>query len=174
MTRPSGVRVTWLGHSTFKISSAPGKILLIDPWLSNNPPCPAEHKSQRGLDLILMTHGHFDHFEDAVGLAREHRPAVVANFEICQYWVSEGVANTRPINKGGSQALEGVRATMVPAPLWDVSRTDRHRGGPSGFDPGSSGYRDHLPESGRDLGPDPGHRMTRSRLSSQISMTLER
>jgi L-ascorbate metabolism protein UlaG (beta-lactamase superfamily) len=115
MTRPSGIQVTWLGHSTFKITSASGKTLLIDPWLANNPACPAEHKSQRGLDLMLLTHGHFDHFEDAVGLAREHRPAVVANFEICQYLESEGVGNTRPMNKGGSQDVEGIRVTMVPA-----------------------------------------------------------
>src|SRR5262249_55573021 len=81
----------------------------------NNPSCPDEHKSQPSLDLMLLTHGHFDHFEDAVRLAREHRPAVIANFEICQFLESEGVGNTHPMNKGGSQTVQGTRVTMVPA-----------------------------------------------------------
>ena len=32
-----GVRVTWLGHSTFKIDRTAEKTLLIDPWVMNNP-----------------------------------------------------------------------------------------------------------------------------------------
>src|SRR5713101_5247855 len=64
MSSPAGIQVTWLGHSTFKIVSAGGKTLVIDPWLDNNPSCPADKKSFENLDLILLTHGHFDHFDD--------------------------------------------------------------------------------------------------------------
>jgi L-ascorbate metabolism protein UlaG (beta-lactamase superfamily) len=39
----------------------------------------------------------------------------VANFEICQYLQSEGVQKTLPMNKGGTQSVEGIQVTMVPA-----------------------------------------------------------
>ncbi len=115
MNQAGGVQLTYLGHSTFKIVSARGRTLVIDPWLKHNPSCPADQKSFPKLDLMLLTHGHFDHFEDAVALAREHRPRVVANFEICQYLEMEGIGNTQAMNKGGSQILDGIRVTMVPA-----------------------------------------------------------
>jgi len=123
MNSPAGIRVTWLGHSTFKIVSAGGKTLVIDPWLNNNPSCPADKKSFENLDLILLTHGHYDHFDDALELARKHRSRVVANFEICQYLEMEGVAETRAMNKGGSQVIEGISVTMVHAAHTSSVRT---------------------------------------------------
>lgn len=115
MKSTSGIQVTWLGHSTFKIISAKGKTVVVDPWLGNNPSCPADHKTFDHVDLLLLTHGHFDHFEDALDLGRRCHPRVVANFEICQYLESEGISDTRAMNKGGSQSVEGMRVTMVPA-----------------------------------------------------------
>ena len=115
MGESSGIRVTYLGHSTFRILSARGKTLLVDPYLANNPACPQDLKSVSRLDVMLLTHGHFDHFEDAPALARALQPKVVANFEICQFLEQEGVSGTLPMNKGGSQVVEGIRITMVPA-----------------------------------------------------------
>jgi len=109
------VRITWLGHAGLRIVSPGGKTLLIDPWLKNNPSCPQELKVPSKADLLLLTHGHFDHFEDALEIARSHDPKVVANFEICQYLQSEGVQKTLPMNKGGTQSVEGIQVTMVPA-----------------------------------------------------------
>jgi len=115
MNPPSGIKITWLGHSTFKILSPQKKTLLIDPWLNNNPACPAGMKKIDSLDVMVLTHGHFDHFEDALALARALKPKVVANFEICQYLESEGVERTCAMNKGGTQTVDGIRFTMVPA-----------------------------------------------------------
>ena len=115
MSPSPGIRITWLGHSTFKIVSARGKTVVIDPWLANNPACPSGMKNLQDLDLMILTHGHFDHFEDAVALGRALKPKVVANFEICQYLEMEGVTGTCPMNKGGTQEVEGIRVTMVAA-----------------------------------------------------------
>jgi L-ascorbate metabolism protein UlaG (beta-lactamase superfamily) len=115
MSETSGIRITYLGHSTLRILSVRGKTLLLDPYLANNPACPPSLKSVPQLDILLLTHGHFDHFEDAVRLARALKPKVVANFEICQFLEQEGITGTVPMNKGGSQTVEGIRVTMVPA-----------------------------------------------------------
>ena len=77
MSPSPGIQVTWLGHSTFRIVSARGKTVVLDPWLANNPACPSGMKTLHNLDLMILTHGHFDHFEDAVALGRELRPKVV-------------------------------------------------------------------------------------------------
>jgi len=110
-----GVKITWLGHATFKIVSPGGKTILIDPWVMGNPACPDSLKTFDGLDLMLITHGHFDHMGDAVELATRHRPQVVAAYEICVWLESKGVANTLGMNKGGTQTIDGIKVTMVKA-----------------------------------------------------------
>jgi len=62
-----------------------------------------------------VTHGHFDHIHDAVPLAQQFSPEVVAIFEICSWLESKGVKNTRAMNKGGSQKTGDVTVTMVHA-----------------------------------------------------------
>ena len=108
------VQITWLGHSTFEVLLPDGKVLLIDPWIDGNPSHPAEHSLTR-VDLLLITHGHSDHFNDAVSVARRFQPQVVAIFEICQWLGSKGVENLAPMNKGGSQKVGGVTVTMTQA-----------------------------------------------------------
>ncbi len=108
------IHITWLGHSTFKIEHS-GKVILIDPWVMNNPSCPDALKKFKHIDLMLCTHGHFDHIGDAVQLAKEHDPTVVGIFELCAWLGKKGVKKTSPMNKGGSQTVEGVRITMVHA-----------------------------------------------------------
>ena len=58
MLRTAGNRITWLGHSTIQITTSNGKIILIDPWVEENPSFPASMKNFPRIDLILATHGH--------------------------------------------------------------------------------------------------------------------
>ena len=63
---------TWLGHSTFIIDLPNGKRILTDPWLEN-PKCPeafTKPESLAPIDLILTSHGHFDHIGTAVAASR--------------------------------------------------------------------------------------------------------
>ncbi|MEE8152693.1 MAG: metal-dependent hydrolase [candidate division NC10 bacterium] len=107
--------ITWYGHSTFKVVSPKGVHILIDPWVMGNPVCPDSLKKVDRIDLMLITHGHFDHMADATALAKTHNPKVVAIFEIAAFLQSRGVENTLPMNMGGTQQVNGIKVTMVQA-----------------------------------------------------------
>lgn len=109
------VAITWLGHATFSIATPGGKTVLIDPWIEGNPACPESLKKVEQVDLMLITHGHFDHIADAVTIGRRLNPKVVAAFETCLWLESKQVANTMPMNKGGTQTIDGIKITMVHA-----------------------------------------------------------
>src|SRR5438132_5318695 len=112
----NGVQITWLGHATFKITSPQGKVILIDPWTQGNPACPAEHKQIDHLDLMLVSHGHFDHAGDAVSVAKAAKPgSVVAIVELAGWLQSKGVENTIGINKGGTIVAQGIKITLTHA-----------------------------------------------------------
>lgn len=108
------MQVTWLGHGTFEFQLPTGEVFLMDPWTDGNPKYPAGHTITR-VDAICITHGHFDHIHDAVPLARKFSPQVVAIYETCHWLEAQGVKNTRPMNKGGSQQIGPVTVTMTHA-----------------------------------------------------------
>ena len=111
----STLAITWLGHSTFLLRTPGGRHVLLDPWLTGNPSCPEPLKKPGPLDLIVVSHGHFDHMDDLVRISRESGATVVGIFELCDWLGRKGIQATSPMNKGGSQEIAGVRITMTDA-----------------------------------------------------------
>lgn len=117
LTFTGGARLTWLGHSTFQLVTARHKIILLDPFLTENPACPPERKKVEHVDQILVTHGHGDHTGDLVALAKEHHASVVAMGELLEWLYGQGIAEEKlvALNFGGSVTLDGTTITMVRA-----------------------------------------------------------
>jgi L-ascorbate metabolism protein UlaG (beta-lactamase superfamily) len=111
----STLAITWLGHSTFLLRTPGGRRVLLDPWLDGNPSCPETLKKPGPLDLIVVSHGHFDHMDDLVRVARDSGAPVVGIFELCDWLGRKGIQATSPMNKGGSQEIAGLRITMTDA-----------------------------------------------------------
>jgi len=111
----NGIKITWLGHATFRIQTPQGKTVLIDPWVMGNPACPESEKNVKAVDVMLCTHGHGDHIGDAVAIAKQHNPKVVGIPELCGWLEKKGVRNTAEMNKGGTQRVEDIKVTMVHA-----------------------------------------------------------
>ena len=112
------MKLTWYGHSAFRIETADAKIL-IDPYLIGNPswtggwegpaegdhPCAADPRPQRP-------------YQRRGRSARSKSGAqLVANFEICMYLVGKGVSGDKinPGNIGGTVDCGGFTTTFVQA-----------------------------------------------------------
>jgi L-ascorbate metabolism protein UlaG (beta-lactamase superfamily) len=115
MLQMRGNRLTWLGHATFLVTTPSGKSVLIDPWLTGNPSCPDSHKKLRAVDVMLITHGHSDHIADAVALAKQFKPEIVAIYEIGLWLGSKGIEKIHGMNKGGTHTVGEIEVTMVHA-----------------------------------------------------------
>lgn len=58
-----GIKVEWLGHNHWLLETPNGTRILIDPEVKYNPDFPTKYRELvqlKDIDLILVTHGHFD------------------------------------------------------------------------------------------------------------------
>jgi L-ascorbate metabolism protein UlaG (beta-lactamase superfamily) len=109
------MKMTWLGHSTFRIETG-GKVLLIDPFLSGNPKFTGSvEEASAGCTHILLTHGHDDHVGDTVEIAKRTGATVIAVFELAMYLNGLGAANVNPGNPGGTITEDGFDVTFTKA-----------------------------------------------------------
>jgi L-ascorbate metabolism protein UlaG (beta-lactamase superfamily) len=118
-------QLSWYGHAAFKIKTATGKILLIDPWIEN--PAFTSGKDELAsvdlVDLILLTHGHSDHVGNAVEIGKRTGATLVSNFELNAAMISVlGYPEAQAPNEatghlgGELSLLDGeVKVQLVPA-----------------------------------------------------------
>lgn len=108
------IQITWLGHGTVKLELEDGETILLDAWTAGNPAYPKDHKFTR-IDTLLLTHGHYDHIDDAIPLALQFKPKIVCIYELARWLAGKGITNVREMNKGGSQQAGSLRVTMTHA-----------------------------------------------------------
>ena len=110
------MKITWLGHGSFRIDIA-DQVLLIDPWFTGNPVFPEDRRAEAiaGATHILLTHGHGDHTGDALGLGRETGAPLVGIYDLMSHWEATEGVNVIGFNKGGTVQLGEVAVTMVAA-----------------------------------------------------------
>ncbi len=113
--------VLWLGQASVRITTPGGKVIVVDPWLRTNPKTPANFKNLEALgkvDLVLVTHGHFDHVADAPDLARMHKIPMYGPAGLNQTLATLGVLPVEQaprFGKGGTIMPFGPNSVKITA-----------------------------------------------------------
>jgi hypothetical protein len=75
------VTLRWLGWSHFRLTSASGKVILLNPW-ATNPDSPVKPEQVTRADLIYAPNGHLDEIGETVDIARRTGAKVFAPAEL--------------------------------------------------------------------------------------------
>lgn len=112
------MKITWLGHSAFRVETT-RSVVLLDPFLKGNPTFEgsgvAWDAAVVGVTHVVITHGHSDHVGDVVEIAKTTGAKVVTNYDLCMWLTKQGVTNIDPMNTGGTTDQGDFMLTLVRA-----------------------------------------------------------
>lgn len=109
------MKLTWLGHSAFRIEIA-GAVILIDPFFSGNPTFPGDFEAaSKGTTHIVLTHGHGDHVGDALNIAKASGAKIIADADLAGFLASRGASALDPMNSGGTIDQGAFKVSMTVA-----------------------------------------------------------
>lgn len=125
--------VTWIGHATVLIRLG-GLTILTDPVFGSEvSPLPTFGPCRMGppglalddlppIDVVLVSHDHYDHFEPATirALAQRHPLLCLLPLQVGAGLAPLGCAETRFLDWGDSVERGGVRFTFLPAQHWSA------------------------------------------------------
>jgi L-ascorbate metabolism protein UlaG (beta-lactamase superfamily) len=138
------IQLQWFGQSAFKLTTLTGKVIVIDPWILKNPVTPPELKNLDNLgkvDLVLVTHAHFDHMADGPEIAKKNEAPMYAPGDFNQTLMNIGALPAKLLprmNKGGMiKPFPGVSISAVHAEhsstyVWRNPTTDKDESLPGG------------------------------------------
>lgn len=113
------MKVQRLSTVSFKFFSPKGKIVLVDPWLTNDPLWPLTERTPKKLseiDVIAITHAHFDHSSGVNEIVEQNKNVfVIAQSEYGSSLASRGIKNVIRTNIGATVELHGIKFSTVSA-----------------------------------------------------------
>jgi L-ascorbate metabolism protein UlaG (beta-lactamase superfamily) len=104
--------IRFLGHSAFELTDGDVSVI-IDPFLTGNPKA-AVTAADVNPDVILLTHGHADHFGDTIEIAKRSGATVQAIDEIAREIAAHGITAI-DTNIGGKYDYPWGSVRIVPA-----------------------------------------------------------
>ncbi len=95
------MKVTWFGHSAFRLEFGTS-VVLVDPFLTGNPVFKGDvATASAGATHVLLTHGHADHVGDTVAICQATGAKLVTNYDLAMFLARQGLTNLDPMNSGG-------------------------------------------------------------------------
>ncbi|MDD5032164.1 MAG: MBL fold metallo-hydrolase [Patescibacteria group bacterium] len=115
-----GVKVLFLGGSSWFFTSPDGTRIFIDPSMQFNAALLPKYKDITqfgGVDMILLTHGHFDHMsvKDLQQWSKTYDPIIVAPYELGVFLSGYVESPVLSINAGGTiSSVEWAKTSFDP------------------------------------------------------------
>jgi len=140
---PHELAIMWLGHASV-VTQVHDITIAVDPVLNNRiglkmgrktiglprlapPPFPPE--SLRGIDLLLITHAHFDHLDRPTLQAIASGETRVVVPKRCRRLIPRGFAEVVELGAGEHLEHAGLRISAIAPAHWGARRVfDRRRG----------------------------------------------
>tara|TARA_B100000686_G_C16440384_1_gene786678 strand:- start:51 stop:701 length:651 start_codon:yes stop_codon:yes gene_type:complete len=107
------MKIKFYGHAGVKIED--DRVLLIDPWLNDNPLATIKAEDITKADYIIATHNHFDHVNDIPVIAKNTEATVIAILETAEDLATKGCKKTIGCNIGGTVKLKGLELIFTQA-----------------------------------------------------------
>ena len=107
------MKIQFYGHAGVKIED--DLVLLIDPWLDDNPIAKIKSTDITKANYIIATHNHFDHVNDIPIIAKNTGATVVSIIETADDLSSKGCEKVIGCNIGGTVKLEGLQLIFTQA-----------------------------------------------------------
>lgn len=162
---PGQIGITWIGHASFFVQMG-GLNILIDPnwsmWLKGikrlKTPGVQLHDLPM-IDLVLVTHAHFDHLDRRTLRAVAANQPIAVPFGVGNLVHDLGFERVHEMDYWGTFEMGGVEIALTPCLHWGARMLhDQHRGfggfvlscgGRSVFHCGDTAYFDGFEEIGR-------------------------
>jgi L-ascorbate metabolism protein UlaG (beta-lactamase superfamily) len=120
--------LTWLGHASFLVR-LDGRTILTDPFLSSHaspvPPFGPERFAPPALtaaqlppiDLLLLSHNHYDHLDllTIEALSARERIQAIVPLRLGHYFASRGFGSVHELDWHDEVAVAGLTVTALPA-----------------------------------------------------------
>ena len=106
--------IRFLGQACFELAEGDARVL-VDPFLKPNNPVSPVTADEVEPTHILITHGHTDHFADAVGLAKRTGAHCVAIVEMADWLDEQGIEAISDPNLGGTVEFDWGWVKLVQA-----------------------------------------------------------
>ncbi|HSL41570.1 MAG TPA: metal-dependent hydrolase [Desulforhopalus sp.] len=124
------MKLRYFSHSSFQITTDAGQVILIDPFLDDNPTCPVRSE-EVGADFIVLTHGHGDHIGDAFKIATRTDPLFICVNELANYCIGKGF-RAHNMHIGGGHDFPFGRLKFTIAHHGSMTPDNSYAGEPAG------------------------------------------
>ncbi|MDR3628599.1 MAG: metal-dependent hydrolase [Ignavibacteriaceae bacterium] len=125
------MKLRYFSHSAFQMTTDNGKVILIDPFLDNNPTSPVKSDSVKA-DYIILSHAHGDHLGDTVKIAKRCSSTAICVDELANYLEAKGL-NVHNMHIGGSYGFDFGRVKFTIAHHGSKTPDGEYAGEPAGI-----------------------------------------
>ena len=124
------MKLRYFSHSSVQITTGSSKVILIDPFLDDNPTSPVKSDEVEA-DYIILTHGHGDHLGDAFKIAKRTGAMFICVNELADYCASKGF-KAHNMHIGGSYNFKFGRVKFTIAHHGSKTPDNEYTGEASG------------------------------------------